>query len=333
MGAFLSSEKKRQASFKADFPYFSDAARADGEYKGTPRTFCLPLDYAEENLFPEIRQSAQAYFSSQGIHWHDGHKGKPSNHLCDSQVCCVNFLLPFAHRPRELAEVLRPLFPAIREMIPIENGQYVAFEWIGRENYLNEKIPHGGQRTRGANFTSADAAIIFERTDGERQFVLIEWKYTESYGGASLKISKHGTDRTSIYKPLFLRDDCPLNKELLPNFDALYYEPFYQLMRQQFLAHEMERANELGASAVCVLHIAPAHNSDFREVTSPELEALGKTAMDVWRTLVRGRDKFMSVTTEQLFGNLSEDQLPDMRTWLEYIGKRYTWVHERGTPL
>lgn len=333
MGHFLASEKPQLAEFKAISSYFSDAARADGIYKGKPRAFCVPLEYAEENLFPEIRQSAPAHFATHSIKWHDGQNGKPSNHLCDSQVCCVNFLFPFADKPGALAEVLRPTFPAIREMLPIETGQYVTFEWIGQENYLGERISRNGKRTRGANFTSADAAVMFERMDRKRQIVLIEWKYTESYGGTSLKIAKSGTDRTEIYKPLFRRDDCPLDKDLLPNFDSLFFEPFYQFMRQQFLAHEMEKAHELGANIVSVLHIAPLHNTDFRKVTSPKLTNLGQTATSVWSKLVRTRGRFISIGTEQLFGNLSVEQIPEMRTWLEYIGARYTWVRAGTTTL
>jgi hypothetical protein len=326
MGKFLEGEKPKQAQFKASSPYFSDTARSEGVYKGKPRAFCLPIVFAEQNLVPEIRGSALLHFAEHSIKWHDGQNGKPSNHLCDSQVCCVNFLFPFANQPRALVEVLRPIFPTIREMLPIESGQYVTFEWIGQENYLGEKISRNGKRTRGANFTSADAAVMFEQTDGKRQIVLIEWKYTESYGGTSLKIAKSGTDRTTIYKPLFKREDCPINKDLLPNFDSLFYEPFYQFMRQQLLAHEMERAQELGANTVSVLHIAPAHNTDFCKVTSPRLAKLGETATDVWKKLVRTHDKFISVSTEQLFGSLSVEQMPEMREWLEYIGTRYAWV-------
>ena len=326
MGEFLESEKIKQAKFKVSSPYFSDSARADGIYKGRSRPFCLPLEYAEENLFPEIRHTALAYFDSQSIKWHDGQNGKPSNHLCDSQVCCVNFLFPFADKPHALAEVLRPVFPAIREMIPIEKGQYVACEWIGQENYLSEKISPNGKRTRGAHFTSADAAVMFERTDGKRQIVLIEWKYTESYSRVLLRIAKSGTDRAIIYEPLFRRDDCPINKDSLFDFDSLFYEPFYQFMRQQFLAHEMEEAHELEADIVSVLHIAPGRNADFHKVTSPKLETLGETATEVWKNLVRSRDRFISIRTEQLFGNLTPEQLPEMREWLEYIGTRYTWV-------
>ena len=326
MGRFLEAERHRQAKFKASSSYFSKAARSDGVYKGKPRSFCLPLEYARENLFLDVRQTAPAYFSAQGIKWHDGRDNNPSNHLCDSQVCCVNFLFPFADKPHALATVLRPIFPDLLEMLAIENGQFVAFEWIGQENYLGEKIARNGQRTRGANFTSADAAVLFKRNDGKCQMVLVEWKYTESYGRTSLKVARSGTDRTEIYRPLYRQDDCPLNKSLLPSFDALFYEPFYQLMRQQLLAHEMEKAHELGADIVNVLHIAPAQNTDFHRITSPELENLGETAIAVWEKLVRPTDRFISISTERLFGNLSAEQVSEMQTWLEYVGQRYAWV-------
>jgi hypothetical protein len=51
-----------------------------------------------------------------------------------------------------------------------------------------------------------------------------------------------------------------------------FYEPFYQLMRQQLLAREMETARECGADVVSLLHIAPAQNACFQRVTSPNLK-------------------------------------------------------------
>ena len=130
MGEFLESEKQQQAKFKRSSPYFSDAARADGIYKGKARPFCLPLEHAEENLFPGIRESAPAYFSAQWIKWHDGQDSKPSNHHCDSQVCCVNFLFPFASQPAALAELLRPIFPCIRKMLPIPDPEERYVVWV-----------------------------------------------------------------------------------------------------------------------------------------------------------------------------------------------------------
>lgn len=298
MGKFLESEKPKQSQFKINSPYFSDIARLEGVYKGKPRSFCLPVEFAEQNLAPEIRESALSHFAQHSIKWHDGQNGKPSNHLCDSQVCCVNFLFPFVDKPIELAQVLRSVYPEIEEMISIESERYVSFEWIGRKNYLGEKTAKNGRRTRGANCTSADAIVIFKRTDKKRQAVLIEWKYTESYGNSFLKFSNSGTNRTEIYRHLFEKTNCPINKKFLPSFDSLFYEPFYQFMRQQFLANEMEKAHELDADIVSVLHIAPAHNNDFRKVTSPELEKLSESATSVWKKLVKDDGRFISVSTE-----------------------------------
>lgn len=328
MGEFLEIEKIRQAQLKKNSCFFSEQARDDGVYKGKARPFCLPDQYAQQNLFPLIRESAVSFFAEQGIKWHDEQNGNPSNHLCDSQVCCVNFLFPFSDNPKALTELLRIVFPEIKKMIPVECGRYVSFEWIGIKNYLGERIIRGNPRTRGANFTSADAIVMFERNDNKRQIVLIEWKYTESYSGRFLKYSDRGTDRTGIYQHLFEQPGCPVNKNILPGFDSLFYEPFYQLMRQQFLAAEMEKANELGADIVTVLHIAPAHNKDFVRVTSPALKKLGKSVMRVWEKLAVPSSRFSSITTETLFGRICSEPLDALKSWSDYIKSRYNWVCE-----
>jgi hypothetical protein len=100
-------------------------------------------------------------------------------------------------------------------------------------------------------------------------------------------------------------------------------------MRQQFLSHEMEKAHELGADIVSLLHIAPVHNRDFSKVTSSKLEQLGETATGVWKKLVKPEGRFISVRSEQLFGKLSAQQLPEMKAWIEYIHARYPWVGEK----
>lgn len=326
MSCFLKSEKPQQSKFKLESGDFSDAARKDGLYAGHFRPFCIPVEQAEENLMPEIRRTALDHFASNEIKWHQGQNGKPSNHLCSSQVCCVNFLLPFADKPEALAALLRPVYPTLERMLPIECGLYVTFEWIGQANYLGERISRNGKRTRGANFTSADAAVRFECEDGLQQIVLIEWKYTESYGSASLGAAKSGTDRTATYYPLYQQDDCPLDKNLLPSFNGLFHEPFYQMMRQQLLAHEMEKAHELNANRVSVLHIAPAANVCFSRVTAPALQHLGSSVTQIWSRLVPKPGRFISIYTETLFSPMWSMQRPELAAWLDYIGARYRWV-------
>jgi hypothetical protein len=82
---------------------------------------------------------------------------------------------------------------------------------------------------------------------------LISWKYTEACDGKPLQRSSWGTDRLATYAPFYRRDDCRLDRALLGRFEDLFHDPFDQLMRLQFLAHEMEKARELGAERVRVL--------------------------------------------------------------------------------
>ncbi len=330
MGNFLETEKVKQTTYKLTSPTFSEMARSDGFYRTKYRPFCLPVERAEENLYPPIRETARKFFKDHGIKWHDGSNGNPSNHLCDSQVSCVNFLFPLADHPETLAQILRPHFPMLKEMLPIEDGKYVSFEWIGEKNYLGEKIPQNGNRTRGANCTSADAVVGFARVDGKKQIVLIEWKYTESYSPIPLAVSRRGTSRLEIYRRLYEAEDCPIKRNQLPGFEDLFFEPFYQLMRQQLLANEMEKAREVQADVVSLMHISPDHNIDFKRVTSERLLGLGSSSINVWKNLINEKDRFLGISTEELFGSTSPEVVAGMDEWFNYIWTRYPWVKEQS---
>lgn len=323
MGNFLESEKIRQAAFKKTSTSLSEAARLDGEFRGAARPFCLPQELSLETLYPPIRNDAISFYKKHGILWHQGINDKPSNHLCDSMTCCANFLFPFCDQPDVLKALLKPFFPDIERVLPVEDNRFVSFEWIGAQNYLGERMGKNGERSRGANFTSTDAIVAYQRQDGSKQIVLIEWKYTESYSSASLKIAKSGTDRSLIYRHLFEKEDCVINKDLLPSYSDIFYEPFYQFFRQQSLAHEMEKAGELNADNVCLLHIAPENNYDFRKVTSPGLRQKGSTAIEVWKSLLREPSRFISLGTKQLFADFDYEP---MRAWKAYILERYPGI-------
>src|SRR4051812_42820320 len=64
----------------------------DGTADGPAHDFCLPAQFAELNLLPEVRLDALHLFGRLGIPWHAGVGGGPSNHLLSSQVQCVNAL-------------------------------------------------------------------------------------------------------------------------------------------------------------------------------------------------------------------------------------------------
>ena len=211
----------------------------------------------------------------------------------------------------------------------MEDERFVVFEWIGKENYLRERVPKDGKRTRGANCTGADAAVMFEQANGKKHIVLIEWKYTESYGGESLKLSysktdpaKPPTDRTKTYEHLFALPDCPMNKGILPSYDSLFFEPFYQLFRQQLLAREMEKGRGLALKWSASFTSPRPATRNFRKVTSPELQPLGESATGIWKKLLIEPSRFRSVNTEELFAGA----LAYMPTWWKYVSRRYAWL-------
>ncbi len=324
MGKYLDAEKQRLSTWKQTTPYVSEAAREPGEYWRRPREFCLPKTCAEENLYPGIRLSALGYFAAFDIKWHHGPHCKCSNHLCDSMVSCVNFLFPFAERPEALGTLLRPIFPSLKRVIPMEDsGLWLAMEWIGLKNYLGELKRGDRPRTRGANFTSFDAAVRFEDASGRTQIAVIEWKYTESYGRTSKAEGKSGARRQAIYRDSFEAADGPIDASQVPDYLDLFYEPFYQMMRQQLLAHEMEKHRELGADVVTVVHICPAKNTDFRRITSPNLDPLGKSATSVWKSLLHKPERFVEVHTEDLFQSFDVSAFPALAEWYSYIEDRY----------
>ena len=118
---------------------------------------------------------------------------------------------------------------------------------------------------------------------------------------------------------------------MVPEFGNLFYEPFYQLLRQQLLAHEMERARELRCELVTVLHVAPASNRDFHRVTSRGLQPLGNSSIEVWKGLVKPPDRFLSVSTEALFGGFPIGSHPELADWRRYIRERYPWLQLENT--
>jgi hypothetical protein len=244
-------------------------------------------------------------------------------------VSCVNFFFSFAKEPEALAALLRPVFPSLKRVMPMENsGLWLALEWIGLENYLGELKRGDRERTRGANFTSLDAAVRFEDTSGRTQIALIEWKYTESYGRTSKAEGSSGARRQAIYRDFFEAPDGPIDATKVPNYLDLFYEPFYQMMRQQLLAHEMEKHQELDAEIVTVVHICPAKNTNFQRITSPSLRSLGDTATEVWHSLLRKPDRFIEVHTEDLLRNFDLAHHPELADWYDYIKNRYQFQKE-----
>ncbi len=277
------------------------------------------------NINPAVRDATSAYFAGKKISWH-----WHANHGLSSQVSCLNFLMPLATRPKLLANVIGGalgLPGTSLTMLPVEDApdgtkMFVGFEWIGGRDYLNEtKTPR--QRTRGANVTSADAVVRFEH-GGRRETLLIEWKYTETYGQP---IPPKGNDvRLGRYRDLLFSPAGPVRADAGLAVTDFFWEPFYQMARQQMLAFRMQEAREDGAERVRVLHISPAGNLPLHGVTAPALKALGTDAFEVFRSLLVRPDDFISAATESVFGAALAAAGPEDRPWADYLLGRYGFM-------
>jgi hypothetical protein len=290
-------ERARAGAWKARTATLPDAAkqpapyvvRRDGSTDTARYDFCLPAEFADCTLLPEARPSALALFAELGIPWHASVHGGPGNNLLSSQVQCVNALAQMMHDPSRLVRTFGDLL-GTAEVLEIEPGRYLTFEYIGPEDFFHEA--RNGVRVRGAQCTSVDAAFLHRTVDDVVELVLVEWKYTESY---RRRPPAPASDliRVSRYAAAIADSQGPVRGDLLP-VAVLFDEPFYQLVRQQLLAHALERSSAEGATRVRVVHVLPPANDAYqRSLARPEHRALGETVSAVWQQLLRATNRFV----------------------------------------
>lgn len=285
---------------------FSDPG--GGVFARAPREFVLKD--RSLNLYEGARAGALDYFQRNAISWwkDDGQLQLPTGHLLSSQVACVNHLFPLRDNAPAAIALLQALDPEIEAAEIVDDG-FVEFEFIGERQYLKER-----SFTRGAHCTSVDAAMIGRRKDGARCLFLIEWKYTEEYRSKDCYIDQ----RAKVYDDLIEAEDGPFRK-VAPS--AFYYEPFYQLMRQTLLGHELIRHRDHGCESWLHVHVCPKENTDFHErLTAPDLK--GASVAEAWRNVLKDPALFVSITPEALLAPLGSAD-----PWLQYLSARY-WQTE-----
>lgn len=304
---FVAEERRRQARF-FETAVDKAALRPDSAYRLLPA-------FRDLNLAPEIRDLATAYFGPpRNIAWH-----RHADHGLSSQIACLNFLMPLSTRPELLGEVIgRALGRRGLRMLPVEGGpHFVGFEWIGAQDYLGE-WGKGGTATRGANVTSSDAVVRFE-ADGRVETLLIEWKYTESYGTAP--DPKKQAERIRRYGGKAFFPDGPFRADLGLEVQDLFWEPVYQMVRQQMLAWCMQQAREDGADRVSDLHVSPLGNRALHQVTPPKLQDRGADVFETFRSLLVRPEDFTATSPEQAFGPTLAQHRAE--PWAAYLLGRY----------
>lgn len=294
---YATEQNKRQIHWLKTSETLPLEARAGGTYTDRegnehgPLPLFLPRDLAAHNLLPDVRDGVIDLFAELGIPWHDGVGGGPSNHLRDSQVQCANALFGMVSDPERIKRAFGHVLD-IAEVLPIEDERFLTFEYIGPTDYFDEG--KGGPRRRGTRCTSVDAAFCYRTNAGLVELALVEWKYTESY---LAQRPRSGSDETRRrrYETDFLDPEGPLRSDVV-SFDALLLEPFYQLMRQQLLAHRLEKARAHDAAVVRVVHVlSPANVGYEASLPLPDHRAVGTTVSEVWQALIRRPDRFVAV--------------------------------------
>jgi hypothetical protein len=304
--SFVAEQRRLQGA------WFTENLAPNHGYAGA--SYRIRPAHRQLNLAPSLRETADRLFAVEpAIQWH-----QHANHGLSSQVCCLNFLLPFAGEPELLRRwVEHVTADHVSEMLPIESdraGQpwYVTFEWIGDTDHLNEGKP-GVPRKRGANATAADAAMLYRDTQGRTKLLLIEWKYTEQYG-QPLGYAGNAT-RRQRYDKIFRHPNGPIRSDASVTLDDFFWEPFYQMLRQQMLAWHTE-ASDPKIDRARVLHLSPSGNRALHRVTSPVLRRFGDDAFDVFRSLLANPGDFVSLSIENAFAPLAAWPEADWYPWL-----------------
>jgi len=293
--------------------------RAEGNGQFKKKSYPFVLKEPLLNLWEGIREDAIAYFKENDIPWWEETDDGPTGHLVSSQIACVNHLYLLRQRQDLATKVLQEIDSEIISAERLDDG-FVEFEVIGQKNYLDEL-----QHTRGANSTSIDAMMLGRKAK-KNILVSIEWKYTENYSGEPL----YKEARWKIYNPLMDDPNSPIDSEIAKGdnpdkyYESLYYEPFYQLMRQTLLSWKMADANEYGANDYIHLHIVPDENTEMLEgITSKDLQIFDTDMESAWKRVLKKpyKYKYKRISPKEFLEPLKEEK--DTKSLLQYLEKRY----------
>jgi hypothetical protein len=293
---------------------------------------------SETNLFDDIKESAQKYFESNSIKWwkvdmednkkrgyylvEDTSENMPTRNLLSSQVSCLNHLFFLRKRDDLVTAILKNIDSRITQALVVDDG-FVEFEVMeGKKlkNPLMEKESHYDEarrklikRKRGEFSTSVDAVMIGETKDRNILF-LIEWKYTEFYTKGYLIRTSNSKKYNEILQN---KEKSPINVD---NLEKLYYEPYYQLMRQTLLGCKMVEEHEYDCTDYIHLHIVPKCNNELLSTINSQRLA-GKDMVSTWKNVLVNPEKYITLSPEEFFKPLENEK--DAQELIKYLKLRY----------
>ncbi len=325
MPNFRSRVETRAVRYKEDVL----VVRKRGRWRGREHRHILPVELWDLNLWEQIRATARIHFLEEDIAWHD-----QRHNLLSSQILCVNIFFPLRYEQTLLARFLAGRIPQLTRVGKMH------FEYIGDKNYLKE--PGGRGRMR----TSADVALEWFDASNSRGLLLLEFKFTEpEFGRCGGATSKGNRDRSRcrqaskivqapekmcyLVKPkrrpyweIALGPDSPLRINLLAeeSYCPFRYD-FYQLMRNQFLAHRIESDPHSGYERALFGVVYHAENDHLLRMGRP----FGgeRNPMKAWAGLLREPDRFISFTIQDLLAWMDTRLPSHLEEWRGFLSEKY----------
>lgn len=294
--------------FNAESDIFN-GDKGNGVFRG--RQYAFVLNDCKNNLYTPIHDETLRYFKLNKIEWWGGNH--PTTHPLSSQIACINHLFPLRHDEEAVCDIANGLCPEITKVHRItsdkHNPGFVQFEAVSDDDLLNEKCS-----TRGRNCTSVDALILGSFENGSKILILIEWKYVETYGDKDYTEGESGKIRGNRYNNLITQSEqiTGVNK-------ILYFEPFYQLMRQTLWAEQMthNKDNEtVQANDFFHIHVIPSQNDELLDKTYMS----GMTMEKTWRECLLDQSKYRIITPEELLSPINNHKYSAL---IDYLRTRY----------
>ena len=320
MEDFREQMEKHQASYKGEVL----GIKRNGPWRKKTYAHILPKRLWSLNLWEGIRGEPERYFADNEIAWHI-----QKHNLLSSQIMCVNIFFPL----RQHLDVLKVWLSQHFE--ELEKVDKLDFEYIGPENYFNER---GG---RGQNMTSSDLSITWYDKEEKKNMLLLEFKFTEPDFGqcskqgnpdpkrcysskkvvASPQTECYRVERERRYWEYILSSNSPLKELLTTESYCPFRYDFYQLMRNQLLAHCIQSDPKEDFKRVDFGVIYHVDN----EVLTRMGRRFGRerNPLKAWPSLLKNPNTFHPFTVQELL-NTIEPKLPnDLVSWRTYLKQRY----------
>lgn len=259
------------------------------------------LNDGGENIFESIRDSVK----KAKIKWWGGKQ--PTGSMCSSQVSCINHLFPL----RDDADTVLAMLNAL----PKHQGRFESVQKY-KEHYISFELEskYAKAEMRETRPTQIDALILAKDKVGKLWLIVMEWKYTESYGPQS----EYTEERGKRYNNLISELGC-FSKRADTSF---YINPFHQLMRQTLWAklHTLQNCTdkELKADEYLHLFVSPKENKALHTPNRRNKSLVNEHRLSRWgEELLADPNRFISISPQELVADFIDDQHK------EYLIERY----------